>query len=47
MCGARLGLAIKQPEPCLDVVLVSLLVVLGGFHALYWCSVVDFEQVLV
>ena len=44
---ARLGLAIKLPEYRLDVVLVSLLVALDGFDAIYWCSVVDFKQVLV
>ena len=47
MCGASLGLAIKPPQHCLDVVLVSLLVALDDFHALYWCSVCDFEKVLV
>ena len=47
MYRARLGLAIKLPEHRLDVVLVSLLEALDGFHAMYWCSVVDFKQVLV
>ena len=45
VCGEHLGLTIKPPKHRLDVVLVSLLVALDGFHALYWCSVVDFEQI--
>ena len=39
--------AIKPTEDLLDLVLVFLIVAPGGFHALYWCSVVDSEQVLV
>ena len=32
-------------EHRLDVVPLSLLVALDSFHALYWCSVAEFEQV--
>ena len=46
VCGARLVLVVKSAEHLLDVVLVSLLVALDDFHALFWCFVVDIEQFL-
>ena len=41
------GVDNKTTRVRLDVVLVSLLVAFDGFHALNWCPVVDFKQVLV
>ena len=46
VCGAHLGQAKNPPEYSLDNVLVSLLVVFNGFHALYWCFIATFKVLI-
>ena len=46
LCGAHLGQAKNPPEYSLDNVLVSLLVVFNGFHALYWCFIATFKVLI-